>query len=135
MGQFAWVEQVAALSAMLSTLETQARQGTLGATGLEELKSGLDDLRLRAWGLLTASSSDDPQGFQERFRTRRGIEMCRALSTDVRTGKLSGRRAELPGLGDAAGELATAVKAVTRKTPEGKPAKRTPPKRRDKGAG
>ena len=119
MEQFAWLEQVASLRAMLDTLEAQLASGNLGTSGLEELKSALDDLRLRAWGLLTAASSDDPHGFQERFRTRRGTEMCRALSSDVRTGKLSGRQADLPALSAAARDLAAAVKEMSRK-----PAKR-----------
>ncbi len=128
MGEFAWLEQVATLSTMLNTLETRVGQGSPGMPGLEELKSGLDDLRLRTWSLLTAASSDDPHAFQERFRTRRGREMCQALTTDVRTGRLSGRQSELPDLGAAARELATAVKEVTKKPPT-----RKPPKRRGKG--
>ncbi|MCI0460984.1 MAG: hypothetical protein L0Z62_28895 [Gemmataceae bacterium] len=115
MGQFAWLEQVATLSSMLDPLEAQVAQGNLGTAGLEEFKSALDDLRLRTWSLLTAISSDDPHGFQERFRTRRGMELCRALSTDVRTGRLSGRQADLAGLGAAAQDLASAVKETTRK--------------------
>ncbi len=128
MGQFAWLEQVATLSAMLATLEAQAAHSDLGKSGLEEFKSSLDELRLRAWGLLTAASSDDPHGFQERFRTRRGTEMCRALSTDLRTGRLSSRPSELPDLGTAAKDLAAAVNQVTRK-----PAAAKSPKRRGKG--
>ena len=125
MGQFAWQEQVAALSAMLDPLEAKVAQGDPGTAELEEFKSSLDALRLRAWGLLMASSSDDPHGFQERFRTRRGTEMCRALTTDLGTGKLSGRPSELPDLGTAARDLAAAVKKVTQK----------PPKRRGKKTG
>jgi hypothetical protein len=123
MEQFAWLEQVANLRAMLDTVETQLASGNLQVPGLEEFKSGLDDLRLRAWGLLTAASSDDPHGFQQRFRTRRGIEMCRALSSDVRTGKLSGPQSDLPALGASARDLAAAVKEMTPK----------PAKRRGKG--
>jgi hypothetical protein len=118
MEQFAWLEQVANLRAMLDTLEAQLAHGDLGTSGLEEFKSALDDLRLRAWGLLMATSSDDPHGFQERFRTRRGTEMCRALSTDVRTGKLTGRQSDLPALSAAARDLAAAVKEMTRKPPK-----------------
>jgi hypothetical protein len=110
--QFAWTEHVAALSAILHTEEGRVAQGNLATPGLEEFKSALDDLRLRAWGLLMATNSDDPHGFQERFRTLRGTEMCHSLSTDLRTGKLSGRQPELPALGAAARELAAAVKAA-----------------------
>jgi hypothetical protein len=123
MEQFAWLERVANLRAMLDTVEAQLADGEPRTSGLEEFKSALDDLRLRAWGLLTAASSDDPHGFQERFRTRRGTEMCRALSSDVRTGKLSGRQSDLPALSAAAGDLAAAVKEMTPK----------PAKRRGKG--
>jgi hypothetical protein len=124
MGPFAWREQVAALNGILDTLETQVAGGDRSTAGLEEFKSALDDLRLRAWGLLTAASSDDPHEFQERFRTRRGIDLCRALSTDVETGRLSSQQPELPALATAARDLAAAVKKVTQK----------PRKRRGKGA-
>lgn len=123
MSQFAWPEQVATLGTMLDTLEGQVARGDLGAPGLAEFKGALDDLRLRAWGLLMASNSDDPHAFQERFRTQRGTEMCRALTSDLRLGKLSGRQPDLPGLGAAARDLLAAVKEVTRK----------PPRRRGKG--
>lgn len=125
MSQFAWSEQVATLSTMLSTLEGNLAAGAdLTPSGVAEFKSALDDLRLRTWSLLTAANADDPHGFQERFRTQRGTEMCRALSTDLRTGKLSGRQPDLPGLGIAARDLSAAVKEATRK----------PAKRRGKGA-
>ena len=123
MSQFAWPEQVATLTAMLDTIESQVGRGDLGTPGLPEFKGALDDLRLRTWSLLTATNSDDPHAFQERFRTHRGTEMCRALSTDLRTGKLSGRQPDLPTLGAAARDLAAAVKEATRK----------PPRRRGKG--
>lgn len=125
MSQFAWPEQVATLSAMLNTLEGQVERGDSSTPGLAEFKGALDDLRLRTWSLLTATHADDPHAFQEQFRTRRGTEMCRALSTDLRTGKLSGRQPDLPALGAAAQDLSAAVKGVTRKAP----------KRRGKGAG
>src|SRR5262249_34548861 len=98
-----------------------------GATGLEELKSSLDDLRLRAWSLLIATNSEDPHGLQERFRTRRGTDMCRALTADLETGKLSSRPSELPSLGTAARDLAAAVKKVTQKAtrPTGKTRKKS----------
>jgi hypothetical protein len=125
MSQFAWPEQVSTLTAMLDTLEQQVGRGDLSTPGLAEFKSALDDLRLRTWSLLAAANADDPHAFQERFRTHRGTEMCRALSTDLRTGKLSGRQPDLPGLGAAARDLSAAVKEATRKTP----------KRRGKDAG
>ena len=120
MGQFVWLEHVATLGAMLDTLDDRVAHKD-PAPGLEEFKSALDDLRLRAWGLLMATSSDDPHEFQERFRTHRGTEMCRALSTDLQTGKLRGSQPDLPALGDAARDLSAAVKKeVGRKPPKRK---------------
>jgi hypothetical protein len=118
MNQFTWPDQVATLSSMLNTLEARMASGEPGTPDLAEFKGALDDLRLRTWSLLAAANADDPHGFQERFRTHRGTEMCRALSTDLRTGKLSGRQPDLPGLGDAARDLSAAVKEATRKTPK-----------------
>lgn len=118
MGQFAWMEQVATLSAMLDTQEAQVAQGSLGTSGLEEFKNALDDLRLRAWTLLTAVNSADPPGFHQRFRTGRGTAMCLALSSDVRSGKLSGPQSDLPAMAAAARDLAAAIKEVTRKPPK-----------------
>ena len=115
MNQFAWSEQVGPLNDMLDTLEAQVARGDLSTPGLAEFKSTLDDLRLRTWSLLTAASSEDPHAFQERFRTHRGTEMCRALTTDLQTGKLSSRPPDLPALGVAARDLAAAVKEATRK--------------------
>jgi len=123
MSQFTWSEQVTNLSAMLDTLEDQVRGGKRSTPGLAEFKSVLDDLRLRTWSLLTATHEDDPHAFQEHFRTYRGTEMCRALSADLRTGKLSSRQPDLPALGAAARDLAAAVKEATRK----------PPRQRSKG--
>jgi len=115
MSQFAWPEQVETLSNMLNTLEGEVARGDQSTPSLSEFKSALDDLRLRAWGLLTAINADDPHAFQERFRTHRGTEMCRALTADLQTGKLSSRPPDLPALGAAARDLAAAVKEATRK--------------------
>jgi hypothetical protein len=118
MSQSAWAPQVASLSAMLNTLEGRVASGDPSTPGLAEFKSALDALRLRTWGLLSAANADDPHAFQERFRTQRGIEMCRALATDLRTGKLSSRPPDLPDLGTAARDLAAAVKNASPKAPK-----------------
>lgn len=123
MSDFPWREQVETLRGMLNTLEERSTPKDPGSSGLSELKSALDDLRLRAWGLLMAANSEDPHRFQEGFRAHRGIEMCRALSNDLQSGKLSSSQPDLPALGAAARDLTAAVKRATRK----------PPKRRAKG--
>ena len=117
MSQFAWPEQVATLSTMLNTIEAQVQRGEPGAADLAQFKGALDDLRLRTWSLLSAINADDPHAFQEQFRTHRGTEMCRALATDLRTGKLSGRQPDLPALGEAAKELSAEVKKAAPRPP------------------
>ncbi|HEU5169502.1 MAG TPA: hypothetical protein VFU46_03130 [Gemmatimonadales bacterium] len=114
MAEYPWTEDVASISATLQTLENRVAQGDLAAPGLEEFKSAVDDLRLRAWGLLMATNADDYAGFQERFRIRRGKEICLALGADLHAGKLSGRHPELPQLREAASHLATAVDEARR---------------------
>ncbi|MGH7516446.1 MAG: hypothetical protein ACREOC_03105 [Gemmatimonadales bacterium] len=109
MAQFAWTEQVATISATLQQLENRVSRGDLATPGLEEFKSAVDELRLRAWGLLMATNAEDYTAFQERFRIRRGKEICRGLGTDLRAGTLSGRHPELPELREAASHLVTAV--------------------------
>jgi len=109
MTRFAWSEQVTTISSTLRALEQQVADGEREAPGLEDLKSALDDLRLRAWGLLMATSESDYTGFQERFRIRRAREICTAMSTDLRAGKMSAKHPELPALGQAAHEMAVTV--------------------------
>ncbi len=112
-----WAEQVAALGHLLGTVEERVARGDRDAPGLAELKSALDDLRLRAWGLLMTVNAEDPHGFQEGFRILRGTEMCRALAADLRSGKLRGTHPDLPTLSAAARDLSGAVKEVTPKRP------------------
>jgi hypothetical protein len=114
---FAWTAPVASISSTLRTLEDQVARGDPITPGLENFKSALDELRLRAWGLLMATAADDPRGFQAHFRILRGRDMCRALITDLETGKLSGRQPELPELGTAATDLGTTVERARARHP------------------
>jgi hypothetical protein len=118
--QFAWPEQVATLRNMLDALEAEGTPDDPDTAHLAEFKSALDDLRLRTWGLLSAIHADDPHAFQEQFRTHRATEMCRALTTDLRSGKLRSGQPDLPVLGEAARELSATVKEATRKPPKGR---------------
>ncbi|HET8623285.1 MAG TPA: hypothetical protein VFM14_06970 [Gemmatimonadales bacterium] len=109
MPQFAWTQQMRTISGALHTLEDRVAHGDLAVEGLEEFKSAVDDLRLRAWGLLMATNADDYRVFQERFRIRRGKEICQTLGADLRAGTVSGQHPELPGSQEAAQELAAAA--------------------------
>ena len=81
---------------------------SLPPKGIEDLKSALDDARLRLWGVLMASNTEDYQGFADRFRMRRAAEMCRSLADDAQAGKLT--------LGcHEAGELAASVRTLSQR--------------------
>ena len=107
-----WLDQVSSMKSTLADLEQQVADGAVDTHGLEDLKSALDDLRLRAWGLLMSTTADDYKGFQERFRLRRTREMCTSITTDLRDGRLSPANPELPPLGDAMREFTRTVDQV-----------------------
>ena len=109
MGEPSFGEHVANLNSTLRAIEVRLALGRAPVEGLEDFKSALDDMRLRLWGLLGAAGDDDYKNFQERFRIRRATEMCRALGTDLRSGSISGRYAELNNLRDAAAELGQSI--------------------------
>jgi hypothetical protein len=109
MTQLDWIDQVGIIHTTLTQLEVQVAEGSANAPALEDLKSALDELRLRAWGLLMATGAEDYQGFQERFRLRRTREMCSAITNDLKAGRLSLSNPELPPFGQATRESATTI--------------------------
>jgi hypothetical protein len=100
---------VATLRATLSAIDAQLTAGSLAADGLADLKSAIDDVRLRLWGALMTNDPQDYNGFRQRFRLRRATEICRGVATDLAQGALPRTHDELPGLGAAAHELATRI--------------------------
>jgi hypothetical protein len=106
MAEPSFAEQIATLNSTLRAIEVRLALGRAPVEGLEDFKGALDDMRLRLWGLLGSAGGEDSRGFQERFRIRRAIEMCRSLATDLRSGSVSGRHPELGSLKEASQELA-----------------------------
>ena len=72
---------------------------------LEDLKSSVDDVRFRIWGLLMAVNSKDYKAFSERFRLRRMAEICQGMLNDVDAGRLSLDHKEAGPLGVVTREL------------------------------
>jgi hypothetical protein len=56
--------------------------------GLEEVKTALDDLRLRIWTVLMAQNSENSQEYLDRFRLRRAAENLHLLAFDIDAGRL-----------------------------------------------
>lgn len=100
---------VAALRDALLSIDANLTAGSLAPDGLADLKSAIDDLRLRLWGALMTSDPKDYNGFRQRFRLRRATEICRGVATDLAEGVLPRTHAELRGLGAAAQDLAKGI--------------------------
>jgi len=109
MSQPSATTSVDALRSALSAIDAQLTAGSLGSEGLADLKSAVDDMRLRLWGALMTNDPQDYNGFRQRFRLRRATEICRGVATDLAAGALPRTHAELPGLGAAAHDLATRI--------------------------
>lgn len=76
--------------------------------GLEEVKTALDDLRLRIWTVLMAQNSENSKEYLDRFRLRRAAENLQLLAFDVDAGHLNVTQKE-------ADELLRAIEEVEKR--------------------
>ena len=74
-------------------------------TGLEEVKSALDELRLRVWTVLMAQNSKNTQEYLDRFRLRRAAETLQLLAFDIDAGRLIASKKEVDELMKALEEI------------------------------
>lgn len=105
------------LNQAVQSMEERFSKGEAPDLDLNEVKRSLDDLRLRLWGLMQASHSDDPQAFMERFRIRRAIELSSRIATDLRLATLSPEHKELSDLWITAVDLSRAIEQVRKNHP------------------
>jgi hypothetical protein len=77
--------------------------------GLGDLKSAVDEVRLRLWGVLMAAHSQDDPGFGERFRLRRAAEILQGILGDIDAGRVNLSHTECAELGVVARELGRRV--------------------------
>jgi len=80
--------------------------------GLADLKSAVDEVRLRLWGVLMAAHSPNDRGFGDRFRLRRAGEILEGIIADAAAGRLNLGTKEGADLGAAARELGRRVTAA-----------------------
>jgi hypothetical protein len=106
----AFAGQLSALTAALESFESRVIGPDVPQEALAGLKSAVDDLRLRLWGVLSSGSPDDKRVFQERFRLRRAAELCEAIESELGTGLMNPRHEELRRLGEAASALGQRIK-------------------------
>jgi len=114
MADYAPQSPVAAMRATVQSIEAKLRQGALPQDGLVDLKSAIDDARLRLWAVISAAGSPDPDAVLLRFRLRRATEICRGITTDLDAGTLGAHQRELLELRDAAREMADRLTAGIR---------------------
>ena len=109
-----FASQLSGLTAALESFESRIITQEVPKESLAGLKSAVDDLRLRLWGVLSTGSADDYRGFQERFRLRRATEICEDIESELGTGLMNPRHEELRRLGEAASALAQRIKELGR---------------------
>ncbi len=93
---------VTAFERQLGTLEK------VPTAGLEEIKTAVDEVRLRIWTVLMAQNSKNSQEYLDRFRLRRAAENLHLLAFDVDAGRLNVTQKE-------ADELVKAIEEVEKR--------------------
>lgn len=80
--------------------------------GLEEVKTALDDLRLRIWTVLMAQNTQDSGAYLDRFRLRRAAENLHVLAFDIDAGRLRLTQKEGDELSKAIEELERRLRKI-----------------------
>jgi hypothetical protein len=114
MPDFSPAVSVATLQHELRYIDAKLNDGSLSPDGLTELKSAVDDVRLRLWGALLAEHPADYAAFRQRFRVHRAAEICRGVEADLEDGALPWINPEIQSLGEVAAKLAVCITAGPR---------------------
>ena len=105
---------IQSIRATVQSMEVKLQRGNLPEDGLSDLKSAVDDARLRLWAMLTAKAATAPEEVLKRFRIRRATEICRDAAADLDSGTPGAHQRELLALRDAAATLAERAAAAIR---------------------
>ena len=103
--------QISAMLASLQTIEGQLARGDVRGQGLEDLKMGVDDLRLRIWAIMAAATSGEA-GALERFRLRRAIDVLGNVRDEIMSGTIDSGHPEVAALKASAQSLITALDSL-----------------------
>jgi hypothetical protein len=103
---------ISQLDTAVESLEVRFRIGEVTADHVQQLKSAVDDSRLRLWALLKTGTSEEGRAFEERYLIRRAKELCGRLSTEIKAGTISTGHPEYAELSVATSELAQAIDRV-----------------------
>ena len=90
----ALASQVNSIRLTLQAVEAQVGTGRLQRPALEDLKSSVDEIRLRIWAIMAAAAEGSDGLALQRFRLRRAIEFCDGLSKEFEDGTMSASHKE-----------------------------------------
>jgi hypothetical protein len=103
------------MRAALQAIEQRMQAKAVPMSGIQDLKSGVDELRLRLWAILSASNNPDPASTLERFRLRRATEILDSINGDIAAGKLRTAHKEVGMLVERAEQLLAVLRPSQQK--------------------
>jgi hypothetical protein len=106
-------EELQKMRAALQAIEQRLQAKTVPISGVQDLKSGVDELRLRLWAILSASNNPDPSSTLERFRLRRATEILDSIHSDLVLGKVRTTHKEVGMLAERAERILAALRPPT----------------------
>jgi hypothetical protein len=106
-------DQLDRMRLILQDLEGRLEAGEVGPESLPEFKSMVDDIRLRLWAVLASAGAEAPRTTAERFRLRRAVDFCRALTHELTAGQLGVGHPEWPEVQETAAQLSATIAAHT----------------------
>jgi len=90
----ALASQVNSIRLTLQAVEAQVGSGRIQKGALDDLKSSVDEIRLRIWAIMSAAAEGNDGLALERFRLRRAIEFCDSLNREFEAGTMSASHRE-----------------------------------------
>lgn len=85
----ALASQVNSIRLTLQAVEAQVGSGKIQQGALDDLKSTVDEIRLRIWAIMSAAAEGSDGLALQRFRLRRAIEFCTNLNGEFEKGTMS----------------------------------------------
>jgi hypothetical protein len=107
-------EELQKMRAALQAIEQRLQAKSVPLSGVQDLKSGVDELRLRLWAILSASNNPDPASTLERFRLRRATEILDSLHADIVAGRLRTGHKEVGMLVERAERIIAALRPAAK---------------------
>ena len=101
--------QVNSIRLTLQAVEAQVGGGKIQKGALDDLKSAVDEIRLRIWAIMSAAAEGSDGLALQRFRLRRAIEFCDSLNQEFEDGSMSARHRECAILASVLGKLTTSL--------------------------